>query len=223
MCLQRRKEESKKKRKKGERSEVTFLSFFTFFLFFPWEIPREIHRHRVFMRETTARDVTVIYYAYPRIHTRRYSGCSKTPVYQCDGQTAAHIHATGARTRSCDNGQGWWAREDDFSRLETSRVASNLVDKNCCKKRISLWKIMEGGEEKISRKFVWKKSLKRFSELCSGFLSLTFGTQNCYILQEDKRCFVNLKDFASYEYHEIIFHRSSYEIIEMKQYLSRKG
>lgn len=215
MCLQRRKEE-KKKRKKGERSEVTFLSFFTFFLFFPWEIPREIHRHRVFMRETTARDVTVIYYAYPRIHTRRYSGCSKTPVYQCDGQTAAHIHATGARTRSCDNGQGWWAREDDFSRLETSRVASNLVDKNCCKKRISLWKIMEGGEEKISRKFVWKKSLKRFSELCSGFLSLTFGTQNCYILQEDKRCFVNLKDFASYEYHEIIFHRSSYEIIEMK-------
>lgn len=221
MCLQRRKEESKKKRKKGERSEVTFLSFFTFF--FPWEIPREIHRHRVFMRETTARDVTVIYYAYPRIHTRRYSGCSKTPVYQCDGQTAAHIHATGARTRSCDNGQGWWAREDDFSRLETSRVASNLVDKNCCKKRISLWKIMEGGEEKISRKFVWKKSLKRFSEVCSGFLSLTFGTQNCYILQEDKRCFVNLKDFASYEYHEIIFHRSSYEIIEMKQYLSRKG
>lgn len=216
MCLQRRKEENKKRRKKGERSEVTFLSFFTFFLFFPWEIPREIHRHRVFMRETTARDVTVIYYAYPRIHTRRYSGCSKTPVYQCDGQTAAHIHATGARTRSCDNGQGWWAREDDFSRLETSRVASNLVDKNCCKKRISLWKIMEGGEEKISRKFVWKKSLKRFSELCSGFLSLTFGTQNCYILQEDKRCFVNLKDFASYEYHEIIFHRSSYEIIEMK-------
>lgn len=175
------------------------------------------------MRETTARDVTVIYYAYPRIHTRRYSGCSKTPVYQCDGQTAAHIHATGARARSCDNGQGWWAREDDFSRLETSRVASNLVDKNCCKKRISLWKIMEGGEEKISRKFVWKKSLKRFSEVCSGFLSLTFGTQNCYILQEDKRCFVNLKDFASYEYHEIIFHRSSYEIIEMKQYLSRKG
>lgn len=137
VCNGERKKVKKKEKREKEARLLSFL-FLPFFFFFPWEIPREIHRHRVFMRETTARDVTVIYYAYPRIHTRRYSGCSKTPVYQCDGQTAAHIHATGARTRSCDNGQGWWAREDDFSRLETSRVASNLVDKNCCKKRISL-------------------------------------------------------------------------------------
>lgn len=63
-------EKGKKWEKKGggEKEEARLLSSLFFPFFFPWEIPREIHRHRVFMRETTARDVTVIYYAYPRIH-----------------------------------------------------------------------------------------------------------------------------------------------------------
>lgn len=56
-----------KKRVEGRKKKRGYFPLL-FSFFFPWEIPREIHKHRVFMRETTARDVTVIYYAYPRIH-----------------------------------------------------------------------------------------------------------------------------------------------------------
>lgn len=55
------------------------------------------------------------YIMHTRVYT--YTGCSKTPVYRATGVTdkLQRIHATGARARSCDNGQGWWAREDGFS------------------------------------------------------------------------------------------------------------
>lgn len=181
MCLQRRREKVKKRKRE---KEARLLSFFFFFLFFPWEIPREIHRHRVFMRETTARDVTVIYYAYPRIHTRRDV---LKPLY-----TGQPVWRTNCSAYTCHRRQGsqlrQWARvvarEDGFSRLETSRVASNFVIKTAARRRFRYEKLW-GGEEKILLN-LFEKNLWNVSRRYSRFaVDLTFDTQNCYILQED--------------------------------------
>lgn len=165
MCLQRRKEKSgKKKGWRGERrSEVTFLSFFSFFSV-----------------GNTARDTQT-----PRVHARNYSPrcyghilCIPAYTHTRDVlkplYTGQPVWRTNCSAYTCHRRQGsqlrQWARvvgkgRRFFIRLETS--PSNFVDKNCCKKRISLWKIM--GEEKISRKFVLEKSFLFLSRYSSRF------------------------------------------------------
>lgn len=129
-------EKGKKWEKKGwrgeRRSEVTFLSFFPFFF-------RGKYRARY---TDTACSCAKLQPAMLRsyiMHTRvyTYTGCSKTPVYRATGvtdklQRVYMPQAPGLTAATMVVGKG----RRFFIRLETS--PSNFVDKNCCKKRISL-------------------------------------------------------------------------------------
>lgn len=75
------------------------------------------------------------YIMHTRVYT--YTGCSKTPVYRATGvtdklQRVYMPQAPGLAAATMVVGKG----RRFFIRLETS--PSNFVDKNCCKKRISL-------------------------------------------------------------------------------------
>lgn len=134
MCLQRRKEKSGKKKGGGEKEEARLLSS----LFFPFFFRGKYRARYTDTACSCAKLQPAMLRSYI-MHTRvyTYTGCSKTPVYRATGvtdklQRVYMPQAPGLAAATMVVGKG----RRFFIRLETS--PSNFVDKNCCKKRISL-------------------------------------------------------------------------------------
>lgn len=153
------------KRVEGRKKKRGYFPLFFFLFFSVGNTARDTQTPRVHARNYSPRCYGHILCIPAYTHTRDVL----KPLY-----TGQPVWRTNCSAYTCHRRQGsqlrQWARvvgkgRRFFIRLETS--PSNFVDKNCCKKRISLWKIM--GEEKISRKFVLEKSFFFLSRYSSRF------------------------------------------------------